>query len=153
MPEWISDNKVLLGWLATLSVLTFVGTLIVIPMLVVRIPEDYFIQRRRHRLLWWERHPVLRLVIVIIKNAAGWLFVAAGIAMLLLPGQGIITIVVGLMLSDFPGKFRLERWLASRRILIRSMNWTRARAGRPPLQVPQPRPGKTGHSPERPPVR
>ncbi|UCD27426.1 MAG: hypothetical protein JSV03_09880 [Planctomycetota bacterium] len=135
MPEWIGDHKVLLGWLATLSLVTFIGTLIVIPILVIRIPENYFMERRHHRLPCWERHPVLRLAGVILKNAAGWLFIATGIAMLVLPGQGIITIVVGLILSDFPGKFRLERWLASRRLLIRAMNWTRSRAGRPPLQV------------------
>jgi hypothetical protein len=136
MPEWIGNHKVLLAWLTTSSVVTFVGTLIVIPMLVVRIPEDYFMERHHHRLPWWDRHPVLRVASVILKNTAGWLFIAAGIVMLVLPGQGIITIVVGLMLSDFPGKFRLERWLASRRLLIRAMNWTRSRAGRPPLQVP-----------------
>jgi hypothetical protein len=143
MPEWIGDHNVLLAWLATLSVVTFVGTLIVIPMLVVRIPENYFVERRHHRLPWWERHSVLRVASVILKNTAGWLFIAAGIAMLVLPGQGIITIVVGLMLSDFPGKFRLERWLASRRLLIRAMNWIRSRAGRPPLQVPGPWPATT----------
>jgi hypothetical protein len=81
---------------------------------------------------------------VILKNAAGWLFIAAGIAMLVLPGQGIITIVVGLTLSDFPSKFRLERWLAGRRLLIRAMNWTRSRAGRSPLQVPGSLPTRTG---------
>jgi len=144
MPEWIGDHKILLGWLATLSVATFIGTLIVIPMLVVRIPENYFMERHHHRLPWWDRHPVLRLASVILKNAVGWLFIAVGIVMLVLPGQGIITIVVGLLLSDFPGKFRLERWLVSRRLLIRAMNWTRSRAGRPPLQVPGPRPASTG---------
>jgi hypothetical protein len=140
MPEWIGDHKVLLGWLATLSVLTFVGTLIAVPILIIRLPENYFVQHRRRRLLWWERHPVLRVASVILKNIAGWMFIAAGMAMLVLPGQGLLTICVGLMLSDFPGKFRLERWLAGRRFLIRTMNWTRSRAGRPPLQVPGPRP-------------
>ncbi|MHC4445668.1 MAG: PGPGW domain-containing protein [Planctomycetota bacterium] len=144
MPEWIGDHKVLLGWLATSSVVTFIGTLIVIPILVVRIPENYFMERHHHRLPWWDRHPVLRVACVILKNAAGWLFIAAGIAMLVLPGQGVMTIVVGLMLSDFPGKFRLERWLVSRRLLIRAMNWTRSRASRPPLQVPEPRSATTG---------
>ena len=140
MPEWLGNHKVLLAWLAALSLLTFAGTLIIVPMLVVRIPEDYFVKRRRHRPPLCTRHPVLRLAGLIIKNLAGWLFIVAGITMLLLPGQGIITIAVGLMLSDFPGKFRLQRWLAGRPFLLRAMNWTRSRAGRPPLQVPGPRP-------------
>jgi hypothetical protein len=60
-------------------------------------------------------------------NAAGSLFIVAGIAMLVLPGQGVITIVVGLLLIDFPGKFRLERWLARRRPLMRGITWIRSR--------------------------
>ncbi len=135
--ECIGDHKVLLGWLVTLSVVTFVGTLIAIPMIVVRIPEDYFRGRRRHRPSWWEQHPAYRLASLIVKNVVGWLFIIIGIAMLLLPGQGIITMVVGLMLIDFPGKFLLERWLARRRLLMRAMNWMRSRAGRPPLRAPQ----------------
>ena len=71
-----------------------------------------------------------------VKNVGGWLFILAGTVMLVLPGQGIITMVVGVMLIDFPGKFRLERWLAARRPLMRALNWMRRRAGRPPLQVP-----------------
>ena len=104
MFEWIGDHKALVGWLATLSSVTLIGTLIAIPLLVARIPEDYFVKRRRRRVSWWKRHPVLRVVGVISKNAVGSLFIVAGIAMLVLPGQGIITIVVGLLLIDFPGK-------------------------------------------------
>lgn len=136
MPDWITDHKTLLGWLVVLSVVTFVGSLIVIPMLVVHIPEDYFAERRHHRLAWWAEHPVLRWVVMGVKNVGGWLFILAGTVMLVLPGQGIITMVVGVMLIDFPGKFRLERWLAARRPLMRALNWMRRRAGRPPLQVP-----------------
>ena len=135
--EWIIDQKGLLGWLATLSFVTFVGTLIAIPLLVARIPEDYFVRRRRHRLSWWEQHPALRVVSFISKNAFGSLFIAAGLVMLVLPGQGMITIVVGLLLIDFPGKFRLERWLAGRRRLMRGINWIRLRSGRPPLLEPK----------------
>jgi hypothetical protein len=40
------------------------------------------------------------------------------------------------MLLDFPGKYRLERWLATRRAVWRSINWLRRRAGREPLQQP-----------------
>jgi hypothetical protein len=52
------------------------------------------------------------------------------------PGQGLLTIAVGLILLDFPGKFRLERWLATRRSVWRSLNWLRRRAGSKPLQMP-----------------
>lgn len=137
MPDWITDNKTLFGWLAILSAVTFVGTLVLVPFMVVRIPEDYFLDRRPRRLAWWERHPALRVASAIIKNFVGWVFIIAGIGMLVLPGQGLITIFVGLVLCDFPGKYRLKRWLAGRRPLISALNWMRKRAGRPPLMVPE----------------
>ncbi|MHC4091271.1 MAG: PGPGW domain-containing protein [Planctomycetota bacterium] len=136
MQQWIADHEALLASLAAMSVITFIGTLIVIPILVVRIPEDYFTERRRRPVAWWERHRLLRIVALVVKNVLGGLFIAAGVAMLLLPGQGALTIIVGLMLTDFPGKFRLERWLASRRAVVRAMTWIRARAGRPPCKCP-----------------
>jgi len=57
----------------------------------------------------------------------------AGIIMLVLPGQGIFTILIGIMLLNFPGKYRLERWIVARRPVLRSINWLRRRAGRAPL--------------------
>ena len=60
----------------------------------------------------------------------------AGFAMLLVPGQGLLTMAVGLMLSDFPGKYRLEQWLVSRASVWRSINWIRKRARREPLKRP-----------------
>ena len=84
------------------------------------------------------------MVGVISKNALGSLFIVAGLAMLVLPGQGIITTVVGLLLIDFPGKFGLERWLARRRPLMRWINWIRSRSGRPPLLESKPLHAATG---------
>jgi hypothetical protein len=72
----------------------------------------------------------------VLKNALGIVLVVAGLVMLIVPGQGLLTIAVGLMLIDFPGKYRLERWLATRRPVWRSINWLRKRAGRAPLSRP-----------------
>ena len=56
--------------------------------------------------------------------------------LLLLPGQGILTIAMGLVTADFPGKRRIERWLVARPGILKSLNWVRARAGRPLLIAP-----------------
>jgi hypothetical protein len=56
--------------------------------------------------------------------------------MLLVPGQGLLSIAVALVLLDFPGKYRFERWLATRPAVWRSLNWLRRRAGCKPLQTP-----------------
>jgi hypothetical protein len=57
--------------------------------------------------------------------------------MLIVPGQGLLTVAVGLTLVDFPGKFHLERWLATRGPVWRSINWLRKRAGREALKRPE----------------
>ena len=72
-------------------------------------------------------------MLLIGKNALGYIFIVAGIVMLALPGQGILAILIGIMLLNFPGKFRLERWIITRRPVIRSINWLRRRAKHAPL--------------------
>jgi hypothetical protein len=133
MIEWIQSNETALWWLAASTTIAFMATLIVVPILVVRIPSDYFSRTRRHHKLWANHHPVVRAMLLIGKNVLGYIFVVAGIIMLVLPGQGIFTILIGIMLLNFPGKYRLERWIAARRPVLRSINWLRRRAGRAPL--------------------
>ena len=70
---------------------------------------------------------------LVLRNAVGWVFVVAGIAMLVLPGQGLLSILAGLVLIDFPGKHRLERRLLGSPGVRRAMNWLRRRAGKPPF--------------------
>ena len=130
---WLRAHDTALWWLAAASIVTFVGTLIVVPWLVVRIPSDYFTHGKRHKTLWADQHAVVRAVLLIGKNILGGLFVTAGIGMLVLPGQGLLTIAIGVMLLDFPGKYRLERWFATRGPVLRSINWLRRRAERTPL--------------------
>jgi len=141
--EWIQANDVALAWTATASMFVFVATLIAIPWLVTKIPHDYFIRKKRFRVPWSNQHPALRALLVVGKNLLGAVFVVVGMAMLVMPGQGIMTILVGMVLLDFPGKYRLERWVVTRRSVLRTLNWFRRRAGRPPLVVNEPDESKT----------
>jgi hypothetical protein len=54
--------------------------------------------------------------------------------MLVLPGQGILTIATGLLLMDYPGKFRLERRIVATPMVLKGLNWLRAKANQPPLK-------------------
>jgi hypothetical protein len=54
--------------------------------------------------------------------------------MLLTPGQGILSIVVGLMLLDFPGKLILVRKILTKPRIFRTINRMRTTAKRPPLE-------------------
>lgn len=113
------------------------ASLIFIPLAVVRIPPDYFAHSTRPPGLGIDRHPVVRAAHRLGKNALGLAFIVMGVAMLVLPGQGLLTILIGVLLLDFPGKYRFEKWLVSRPGLLRAINWLRRRARRPPLEAAQ----------------
>jgi hypothetical protein len=113
-----------------------VGSLILVPVLVVRIPADYFRPSRRPSESWTGRHPVQARALVAAKNLLGVLLVLAGIAMLVLPGQGILTILIGISITSFPGKRALERKVIGMPAVLKTINRLRARRGRPPLELP-----------------
>lgn len=136
MTEWLAANGGLLGWLAFASVVMFVGSLLLVPVLVARIPADYFLRERGAGTRFSRHHPLLRLTLVVVRNLLGGVLLLAGIAMLFLPGQGVLTILIGVMLMDFPWKFELERRIVRTPTVLRSINWLRERASRPPLEVP-----------------
>lgn len=121
-----------LPWLALASVVGFVGSLIGIPWVLIRLPPDYFDTRVPRR--WMTgRHPFLRTAGLVVKNVVGVVFLLAGIAMLVLPGQGVLTILIGVSMIDFPGKHRLEARLVGQRVVRGAIDNVRRRFGRPPL--------------------
>ena len=131
LPEWLSDYETALWWLGALSVVCFIGTLIAIPMLVARIPVDYFTRHREPPGPIWRS--VSNLPSVVARNTLGVILILAGIAMLVLPGQGVLTILLGLMLMNFPGKHNLERQIIEQPTVLRAINWMRAKSNTPPL--------------------
>jgi archaellum biogenesis protein FlaJ (TadC family) len=135
MIEWIKANDALFWWLAAASVVTFVGSLVLVPVLVARIPADYFAHHRRPRTAMDARPAWARIALRVGKNVLGVLLMFGGLAMLVLPGQGLLTLLIGFMLVDLPGKYRFERWLVSRPRIAAGINWLRRRAGREPLKT------------------
>jgi hypothetical protein len=133
---WVFDNGALLGALGALGVASLLATVLLMPILAVRIPPDYFRHRRRLHDYVHDRHPVVHHAIVILKNTLGIGLILAGLAMLVLPGQGLLTLLIGLMLTDFPGKYALEKRLVGQPGVLRGVNWLRARAGHPPVLAP-----------------
>jgi hypothetical protein len=96
------------------------------------LPADHFVASSEHGN---ERRTFGRLLLRIGKNLLGVVFVLAGIAMLVLPGQGLLTILMGLLLVEFPGKRRLELALVRRPAIRSFLDRMRARKGKPPFQV------------------
>jgi len=134
--SWIQANGNLLWALGISSVLMFVGSLILIPILIARIPADYFTREQRPEDSFFGRHRLMRLIGLIVKNMFGLIFIIAGIAMLALPGQGVLSILIGISLMNFPGKRKLELRIISQRAVYKAVNWIRAKTNKPPLQLP-----------------
>lgn len=124
----------MLVWLAVLSVVGFVATLIAIPWILVRLPANYF-DVRVARPFMARRNPLLRSIAAVAKNIVGLVFLLAGIAMLVLPGQGVLTILMGISLMDFPKKRLLEAKLIGQPLVFSGINRLRARFGKPPLTL------------------
>lgn len=127
--------------LATVSAVLFASTLLAIPWLVARLDRDHFVGPAPPNAVP-PRSRMWGLAVLVVRNLVGATLVIAGIAMLVLPGQGILTLLIGLAVARFPGKRRLEKRLARQKHVRRSLDWLRRRAGRPVFRfdddAPQP---------------
>ncbi len=135
MSDWAAVIAANVGLLIIVSVISFVIGVVLLPVFVTRIPADYFSHPNRQRLSADSRHPLMRLLIMGVKNLLGLLLVLAGLVMLVTPGQGVITLLVGLMIMNYPGKYKLERWLVMRPKVLPAVNWLRAKFNHPPLEM------------------
>lgn len=130
---WMAARPLLMTGLGSLSLVIFLVGLACVPRLVSLIPEDYFVPKSRPTSGFREKHPTLRLLLLVLKNLLGLTLLVAGFMMLFLPGPGVLTLLVGLLTVDYPGKFRLERKLVSYPPILHALNRQRHRAGKPPL--------------------
>nr|ALS89440.1 sodium:dicarboxylate symporter family [uncultured bacterium] len=130
----ITRQGLLLG--ALLFVISFVVSLAIVSFILVKIPPDYF-KEDHPTALWKGRNPAFRLLGIIGKNLLGVVLVALGIVMSVpgVPGQGILTILLGIMLLDIPGRQKLERKIVSRPRVLKSIDKLRHRFGKPKLQL------------------
>ena len=143
MIDWLTQTihgwgltwgQVLFGVL--FSVTTFVLSIAVVTVVLVKLPANYFHSSHAREFLV-QRHPVLRAVGIFAKNLLGLVLVGLGVVMSMpgVPGQGILTILLGIMLLDFPGKRSLEARIVSRPRVNGAVNALRARFGKPPLML------------------
>jgi hypothetical protein len=129
---FITWKSVLLGSL--LFLITFSISLAIVSVIMVKIPPDYF-KKDRPRKLWADKHKAVRYLGIFGKNLLGVVLVVLGILMSLpgVPGQGILTILLGVMLLDFPGKQKLEHRIVSRPKVLGTINKLRHKFGKPKL--------------------
>ena len=133
--QWSMTHQYLLGWIGVISLLVFSLSLLSLPWLVAMIPEDYFLSQKRKRTILKNEGFKTWIVIFILKNSIGLLLVTGGVLMLFLPGQGVLTIIAGLVMTDYPGKFELERRIVSNKKILEKLNWLRNKANQPSLKI------------------
>jgi hypothetical protein len=122
--DWCQD-PVVAGCLVAFSVLAAVASVLLVPRFLATLPADYLQAK-------WQAPPRSR-VLRVLRNLLGLLLVVLGLAMLILPGQGLLTLLVGVLLLDFPGKHRLVARLLSRPKVLVVVNKLRAHKNAPPL--------------------
>jgi hypothetical protein len=135
----LSPGREVMVWLGLGSVVAFLASIVALPVVIVRMRDDYFLPRDS-RPGGWRPRSALGWLRLVLKNLLGGTLVLAGLAMLVLPGQGVLTILFGIALLSFPGKRALELWLVRINGVKRMIDAVRARYGRPPLRIPPRRP-------------
>ena len=134
--EFLTTWQQPLLWASGLSLLAAVATIFAVPWVVIRLPQDYFVSEERHAWRATPGEPFFVLVFAVLKNVLGLVLVLLGLIMLVTPGQGVLTLLMGLLLMNFPGKYRVERWLVLQPGVLRGLNWLRERRGHQPFDTP-----------------
>ena len=131
--EIFNVYKNLIFWFGSISLFVFLFSLLSIKWLVSLIPEDYFINKKDSKiktnniLIWY--------TVLIFKNLIGYSLILGGIMMLVLPGQGLFTIIIGLMMSNYPGKYSIEKKFIAIPTILKSINWLRRKSNKPPIRI------------------
>ena len=99
-------------------------SLALLPYLVARLPVDYFCHQPK------SQHPITsqQILLRILRNLLGLILLVAGLLMLLLPGQGLLTLVLALLLLDYPQKKKIEQSLLQQNAIFNGLNWLRRKA-------------------------
>ena len=131
--EIFNVYKNLILWFGSISLFVFLFSLLSIKWLVSLIPEDYFINKKDSKIktsnifIWY--------IVLIFKNLIGYSLILGGIMMLVLPGQGLFTIIIGLMMSNYPGKYSIENKFIAIPTILKSINWLRRKSNKPPIRI------------------
>lgn len=125
---------------ATIVVAIILVTTAIGVAVVISIPPDHFSSKRTQPEQWWDADPLLRATVLALKNILGVILAILGfiMALPLVPGPGLVFILIGVSLIDFPGKKKAERRLLAIASVSRVLNEIRARFGRPPLVLDDP---------------
>lgn len=137
--NWLSDFYQSLTWsnvLLTLGLflVSLIASTLAVAIVMVKIPDNYFSETHQREFMpgssWFVRWGAL-----ILKNVLGVVLIILGILLSLpgVPGQGFLTILLGLIMLDIPGKRPLEARIIKIPKVLSAINGLRARYNKPPL--------------------
>src|SRR3569623_184057 len=136
--EWMARHETALWWAATLSIVACAAGLIIAPWWAIRMPADFYLRPESSQKAAKDAvspRPFKLWALIMVRNLIGRLFILAGLSMLLLPGQGILAILAGVLVIEFRAKHRVARAILLRPTVLHSLNWMRRKAGKPALRV------------------
>lgn len=130
--SWLDQYKLLFSSFAILGVLLLVISLVATPWLISRLPNDYLIKAGLRE----KPRGFIRTVIYCVRAVIGLILVILGFVLMLTPGPGLVVLIVGISLAEFPGKERLLVSIATQPSVLKSLNWMRTRRGKQPFDYP-----------------
>lgn len=128
----LTATEIVLGIVVFL--MTMAVSYAIVMIVLVKMPANYFRSDREHHFLP-DSHPLLRTIMIVLKNIAGVVLILAGIILSLpaVPGPGLVTIFIGLMITDIPGKRCIEAKIIQRPAVLSAINRLRAKYKKPAL--------------------
>jgi len=108
----------------------------VVTVILVKMPANYFHSDYEHHFLP-DTNPVLRTVGLVLKNLLGVLVIITGIVLSFpaVPGPGLVTVFIGLMITDIPGKRKIEASIIGRPTVLSAINRLREKYNKPKLVI------------------
>lgn len=141
MIEWLSKFWATTTWGEILLGAAVIGASVllsfaVVSFVMVKIPATYFHSGHQHHFLS-DKHPLFRGVAIVGKNILGVFLIVLGVILVLpgIPGPGFLTIFIGLILTDIPGKRGLEARIIRRPFILAAVNKLRLKYNKPELEL------------------
>lgn len=146
MQTFLATYGQALTWLGIVSTITFFLSMFIVPLIINRLRDDFFLHLHEHKKLE-DQHPVIFILLRVLRYSSGTLLLIAGILMLFLPGQGILTIILGFSLLDFPGKQKAVDKLIRLHPIQKGLNWIRKKGDKTPFLFPDGNDWETHNNP------
>jgi len=131
--SWLNEYTLFFSAVVVASVLLLIVSLAATPWFVASLPSNYLLPKARNS----KRKGVFGALVLTVKNVAGFMLIILGFLLMLTPGPGLVVLLVGISLAEFPGKQRLLIRIAIHPSVFKSLNWMRKRRGKPPFENPK----------------